>query len=136
MGAVAPLLSAIVAGGVAYVFGRLLKSREQFSQEKLQCFKDYIEVHSQWALWEEGKDASFSERGLSAKIRICVFGNARVVGRMADLQKIDQDISTAEHRSVFIGLIHEMRRDAGVTGRRAGDSDIETILFGLQHKTE
>jgi hypothetical protein len=125
---IAPLLGALVAAALGYIFGRLLETRKQLTLQKGQAYADYLKALAMAANQSSSKD--ILALAADAKTRVCIYGAPAVIQHLAAFERAGARIESDESRAVVADLVKAMRIDMGIADGRVRQTDLHDILFG------
>lgn len=126
-----PLAAVLIGGALGYVSGRLLETRKQLALQKAQAYADYLNALGTAAI---NPGAAANGRAVDAKTRICVYGSPGVLQALAAFERAGARAIGEAGQSAVTQLVREMRTDMGISGSQVDEGDLQTVLFGLEHR--
>ena len=68
-----------------------------------------------------------------AKSRIGLYGSAKVLKKLAELERTGAHLGSPEGRGAILEVVREARKDTTLDGAMVADADLALILFGPDH---
>lgn len=124
------ILGIVVGASLQYLFTRFLEERKHRQALQTNAYTDYIQAVAQARhidLYAER--AAVFARLADAKTRICLYGSAEVISRLAEFERKGGVIGNNEQSQAFMRVIEAMRGSS-----RLPSSEVELILLGESKK--
>ena len=123
-------LLGVLAGAVLqYWLNQRAGRQSHFLELKSSAYADYLNSVARVAFAFDDDRAKALENVTAAKSRICVFGDARVVNSIVELESTSLDLAKADAQRAFKSLIKVMRKH-GVASGIVEDEALDILLFG------
>ena len=126
--AILPLAGVLVGAGLQFFANRALEQRKHLSQLRADAYADYFRAVS--ALATEGKSAAMNRDLADAKSRICLYGTARVVRKLAELEPLGASLGADIAKAAVVELVTEARKDTACGPHPVSPEDLRMVLFG------
>lgn len=120
------ILGAIVGASLQYLFTRFLEERKHRQTLQTEAYTDYIQaVAAARHMDLHTERASIFARLADAKTRICLYGSAEVVARLAEFESKGGVIGDDQQGEAFMHVLRAMRGKS-----KLQTSQVELILLG------
>ena len=132
--AILPLIGVCVGAALQFLAGRHLERSKHLTTQRAAAYADYFQAVSDLAI--AGRNEKAVSALANAKSRICLYGSARVLACLSELEMHGGKLTSPDARRAILDLVKEARKETA-PARRAAESDkLAMVLFGVERDNE
>lgn len=120
----------VLGASLQYLFTRFLEERRHRQSLQTKAYTDYAQAVAEARHVDLNSErASIFGRLTDAKTRICLYGSAEVIARLAEFERKGGIIGDDQQQQAFMDVIQAMRGKSKLQA-----SQVELILLGASRK--
>lgn len=132
-----PLVGIVVGAILQYFFSHFTERRKELRKLRSEAYVDYLRSVSESPRLPAGDATALREflvKLTEAKTRLCVYGSAKVIDALADIEAGGAKIATPEQVALFLRIVQVMREDSAADRRTPKVENLRTVLMGDQRR--
>lgn len=122
------LLGVAVGALLQFWFNRRIGQEARYLELKSTAYSDYVNAVGAVAFASAQERPQALEKVTASKGRICVFGDARVVNALVNLERTSLNLANPEAQNAFVALLQVMREQS-IAVDSVAEGDFRELLL-------